>query len=119
MADRWQPEAPPIDPVAFEMIVATEPFVVLHFWAVWDAYDRHLDRALQPVRAEFADRVTFRSADVDQPDLVPVCRACDVVNVPALACFVHGQRECTLVGVRSTAELRRLVAGLVGRNQDS
>ena len=113
MAERWHPESPPIDAAEFEALIATEAFVVLHFWAEWDIYDRQLDRALAPVRAEFADRVAFRSADVDQLDLVPVCRTCDIVNVPALVCFARGRREHTLVGLRPSTELRQLVAGLV------
>lgn len=113
MAERWEPAAPPIDAATFEGLVATEAFVVIHFWAEWDAYDRQLDRALGSVRAEFAGRVAFRSADVDRPDLVPVCRACGVVNVPALACFAHGRLVDTLVGLRSAVELLQLVTGLV------
>lgn len=113
MAERWQPEAPAIDVAAFDVLIATSAFVVVHFWAEWDAYDRQLDRALGPIRSEFADRVAFRSADVDQPDLASVCRACEFVNVPALAFFAHGKRQRTLVGLRTTAEIRQLVAELV------
>lgn len=114
MTARWEPGVLPIEAATFAALVADEPFVVLHFWAEWNAYDRQLDRALRPIRAEFADRVVFRSVDVDQPDLVPMCRACEVANVPALAFFAHGRRELTLVGLRSTAELRQVVEGLVG-----
>lgn len=113
MAERWQPGSPPIDATAFATLVATEPYLVIHFWAEWDGYDHQLEAAIKPVRAEFADRVAFRSADTDAAELVPVCWACGVVNVPSLSCFVHGQRVCTLVGVRTTVELRHLVSGLI------
>lgn len=119
MAERWQPGSPPIDAATFATLVATEPFLVIHFWAEWDGYDLQLDAALKPVMDEFADRVAFRSADVDANELVPVCRACGVVNVPTLACFAHGEKRHILVGVRSTAQLRQLLGGLVAGRADA
>ena len=110
MSNCWQPESLPIDAGSFATLVATEPCLVIHFWAEWNGYDRQLDSLLNPIREEFANRVTFRSADIDEIGLVPVCQACKVVNVPALVCFAHGVRKWTLVGVRSRAEWRQHIS---------
>jgi hypothetical protein len=36
-----------------------------------------------------------------------------VVNVPALGCFVHGERVKTIIGARSEDELRKEFAALL------
>lgn len=113
MPDRWEPASPAIDGESFEATLAREPIVLIHFWAEWNACDRDQDRALQHVRAEFAGRISVRSADVDRTEVEPVWRACGVSNVPTLAGFVRGRKVWTIGGLRTEAELRALLAGLV------
>ena len=69
---------------------------------------------LDALRSEFEGRITFRSADVDDPGLASFCRECEVVNVPALGCFVKGRRVKTMVGSRPMNVLRAEFAALVG-----
>jgi hypothetical protein len=65
--DAWRPGAPPVtagDLAACEVLV-------LHYWAIWDRYDRDMDRLLAPLREEFAGRICFRSCDTDRPENRP------------------------------------------------
>jgi thiol-disulfide isomerase/thioredoxin len=117
MPEHWRPETPAIDTTAYLTVIANEPYVVLHFWAPWNGYDRQMDIIMRPIRAEFADPVAFFSVDVDLPEALPLCRACEAVyNVPALAFFARGQWKKTLVGLRPIGELRAFVANLITEN---
>jgi len=80
--------------------------VIIHFWATWNGVDRQFDSKLAIVRAEFEGRIVFRSVDVDDPDLMSFCRESEVVNVPALGCFVSGQRVKTIIGSIPADKLR-------------
>jgi thiol-disulfide isomerase/thioredoxin len=110
----WCPGSPPIDSSGFDSLVAHEPYVVLHFWAEWNGHDRQLDKVLAPLRDEFAGRVAFRSVDIERPDLEPIWKACGVKNVTELACFAHGKKTASLIGIRSTAEYKKMLSELVG-----
>jgi len=97
-------------------VLAGNPVVVLHFWAAWNGYDRRFDLTLAAIRREFEGRAVFRSIDIDEPELVPFCRACAVVNVPALGFFARGERVETVIGMRSGDELRAKLDGLLAGN---
>jgi thioredoxin-like negative regulator of GroEL len=106
MTAGWHPGSPPVTGTEWGDLLAAHPVVVVHFWAVWNGVDRLFDQQLRPVREELAGLIEFRSADVDDPSLNEVCRECEVVNVPVLACFVRGRRVATIVGARPAEELR-------------
>jgi thioredoxin-like negative regulator of GroEL len=99
-------------------LLAAHPVVVVHFWAAWNGVDRWFDPQFRTVREEFAGRIEFRSADVDDPGLNDVCRECEVVNVPALVCCVRGRRVETIIGARPAEELRARFRRLVEQAGD-
>src|SRR5688500_8206034 len=98
MPEGWRPSSPPVTAADLPVVLAGNPVVVVHFWAAWNCVDRLFDPKLANVRGEFEGRIAFRSADVDDPDLASFCRECEVVNVPALGCFVVGKRVKTIIG---------------------
>jgi thioredoxin-like negative regulator of GroEL len=113
MAAHWQPGSPPVTGAEWASLIAAHPVVVVHFWAAWNGVDRRFDPTFRAVREEFAGRIEFRSADVEGPTLEGACRECQVVNVPALACFVRGRRVETILGARAPEELRARFGRLV------
>jgi thioredoxin-like negative regulator of GroEL len=119
MAGHWLPGSPPVTGPEWASLLVAHPVVVAHFWATWNGVDRRFDPQFRPVREEFAGRIEFRSADVDDPTLHDVCRECEVVNVPALACFVRGRRVETVIGARSAQELRARFSRLVAQAGDA
>jgi thioredoxin-like negative regulator of GroEL len=74
---------------------------------------RHFAPILDSVRQEFADSVAFRSVDVDDKEMADFCRECEVVNVPALGCFVDGRRVRTIIGLIPAKVLREHFATLL------
>ena len=87
--------------------------VAVHFWATWNGYDRDFDTRLAPLRIEFADRVEFRSVNVDDDELAGVQISVPVLNVPALGIWRHGVRDQVVVGMRDRDALRRALAWAV------
>ena len=106
MPEGWRPSSPPVSAADLSAVLTGNPVVIIHFWAAWNGADRLFDPKLANVRAEFEGRIEFRSADVDDPDLVSFCRECEVVNVPALGCFVDGERVKTIIGAIPEDNLR-------------
>jgi thioredoxin-like negative regulator of GroEL len=89
----------------FSEVLAAHPVVVVHFWAAWNQTDRAMDALLQRVRPEFANRIEFRSCDIDDLDSVPIISKARVLNIPTLACFIRGRHHETRVGLRSEQDL--------------
>jgi thioredoxin 1 len=90
--------------------VAKQPAVVIHFWAPWDGHDPLVDRSIQAVAAELADRVCFRSCNVDVPANFPLCKRCQVINIPFLAVFVGGQQRRPIIGALPPVQLEKELA---------
>jgi len=117
VAERWQPGSKPVTAADLPTVLAGHPYLVVHFWAIWNGYDRRFEPTLAAIRREYEGRVVFRSIDVDEPELVPFCRASTVIgNVPALGFFVRGERVETVIGMRSGDELRAKLDGLLAGN---
>jgi thiol-disulfide isomerase/thioredoxin len=70
MPQGWRPSSPPVSATDLSAVLTGNPVVIIHFWAAWNGADRLFDPKLANVRAEFEGRIEFRSADVDDPDLV-------------------------------------------------
>ena len=122
MTEGWRPGTVPLTVADVADLIPNHKVVVVHFWARWNGVDRQFASVLDAVRPEFEGRITFRSADVDDPELATFCRECEVVNVPALGCFVDGRRVKTIVGSRpvnvAASRVRRPAGGEPYRDPD-
>ncbi|CEF48419.1 unnamed protein product [uncultured bacterium] len=114
MTEGWRPGTVALTVADVTDLIPNHKVVVVHFWARWNGVDRQFASVLDAIRPQFESRITFRSADVDDPELASSCRECEVVNVPALGCFVDGRRVKTIVGSRPTSVLRAEFAVLLG-----
>ena len=101
------PSTPAVEPGSFDALLAQHAALVVHFWAPWNSLDISMDRSIRSITSEFVGQVHFRSCNVDPPESHPLCRRCNVVNVPFLAVFVQGQRCRPIVGLREPAVLAR------------
>lgn len=114
MAEGWRPGTPPLAASDVPAVFSGCPALVVYFWAPWNGVDRLFSPVLDAVRPEFEGRIEFRSADLDEAGLAAFCEECEVVNVPALACYVGDRRVKTVVGSRTADELRAEFAALLG-----
>src|SRR3954452_1929545 len=105
MTERWQPPSPPVTAANLAVTLSSNRVVVIHFWAGWNGYDRPYAATLAGIESEFQGQITFQSAVVDDPELWPFYRECEVLNVPALGLFVRGKHVKTIIGTCSDGEL--------------
>ncbi len=99
----WSPSIQPVGYGDFEAC----PVLILHYWAIWDLPDREMDKRLIGLREEYADRICFRSCDVDRVENQSFIQG--IANIPALGCFIGGKWFKSLIGLRSDEELRSVL----------
>ena len=100
----WLPATPQVDADGLPDLFSIAPVVVLHFWAAWNGYDRDLDRHLQVLAPLLEGRLVVRAVNIDRECNWPLARACRLVNIPALVCFVSREHHEALVGLREFRE---------------
>ena len=88
----------PCTPPVNDPDIAAFPIVFVQYWAKWNRYDREYEVLLAEVRKMFADKVAFRSCDVDEPTNRKYCDG--LANIPAISLYVDGTRRALLVGMR-------------------
>lgn len=95
----WHPSTAALDFRDWSEALSGNPVVVVHVWAAWDRHDRDMDARLAAVRPAHEPDILFLSLDCDREDAVPLLRACSVINIPALICFVRSRFHETRVGL--------------------
>lgn len=55
---------------------------------------------LLQLRPDSAERIEFRSCDIDEPDKISIIKLVGPANIPALACFLRGTHHEAMTGVR-------------------
>jgi thioredoxin-like negative regulator of GroEL len=92
--------------------------VVIHVWAEWNGYDPPLDRDIQSIQGDYRGSVCFASCSFDQEEYWEYFRIWNVLNIPALVCYVHGQFHRCVLGCLSVERLRSLLSELVDTNNN-
>jgi thioredoxin-like negative regulator of GroEL len=95
----------PVNAASFHELVASHPIVIIHFWADWNLIDRTMDSVLANLRPKFIEQIDFFSFDTSQEKGSDICRQCNILNLPALVCFINGQLQETFTGLRTEQEL--------------
>src|SRR5579862_5233533 len=107
----WSPLSPAVTAAELPQVLTTHSVVVLHFWAVWDGNDRLMDAKIQAVRPHYADRIVFYAMDVDLESNWPLLQHCQLLNIPAIACFIHGSWLETSIGLRTIEQMHATLQG--------
>ena len=105
MRDLW---GPPVHPLTRQML-ATEPALVVHFWAPWNGNDVAFAPLFGAIAGEYRDSFTFASCDVDHPLGMALATRAKVINIPAVSFFQRGQHVQTRIGGLGEAVLRELM----------
>jgi thioredoxin-like negative regulator of GroEL len=103
--ENWKPTTEAVNTDSFQKVTAANQIVVIHFWADWNLIDRKMDSVLANLRPKFAGQIGFYAFDTTPEENWDICRQCNILNLPALVCFINGQLHETLIGLRPEEEL--------------
>lgn len=96
----------------FARTVATEPVVLVDFWAEWCGPCRMVAPAVDQLAAEFAGRALIAKLNVDENPRT--AQAHNIMGIPALLIFRNGQVVDRIVGAQPLPVLRERLARVVG-----
>jgi hypothetical protein len=105
----WTPSTPAVKASSLPHVLDENALVVVHFWAEWNGYDPVLDRAIQSLPQQAIQGIYFCSSNVDVPENADLCRACNVLNIPALGCFIYGEFHRCAIGCHDSDKLQVLL----------
>ena len=103
---------------SFEPFFTHHKFAVVHFWAKWNNYDREMRRLLDDLPTAIKAAIALGSLDIDPSEHHALCRAHDVLNVPALAFYRNGSHVHTaMIGLKPADQLHDLLLKLINDPQ--
>ncbi len=81
---------------SFAGFVARNRFAVVHFYAVWNGYDRQMRTMIaEDLPAEISDVVAFAALNVDDPVNLELCKQHKIRNIPWLEFYSSGELRLT------------------------
>jgi thioredoxin 1 len=93
-----------LDPTSFDDAIAAGP-VVVDFWAPWCRPCRAVAPILEQLEVDSAGRVAFAKLNVDEhPE---ISGRYDVLSIPTVILFAHGEVQQRVVGVRPRDHFER------------
>jgi thioredoxin-like negative regulator of GroEL len=101
----WKPQSKAIYADEISAITATRSLVLLHCWAHWNRHDCVFDTALQELQSRHKGQFALFSFDTTPEEGWERLRQWQVLNLPALVCFINGKWYETLLGAYPTSGL--------------
>jgi thioredoxin-like negative regulator of GroEL len=89
----------------FDPFVQSHPAAVVHFWAIWNCYDRTMRQVMQLLEEKYGTKVAFGTLDVEPEPHYALCAEHGVVGPPFFAYYRNGRRIGTEVGVLTVTEM--------------
>jgi thioredoxin reductase (NADPH) len=106
----------PLTNETFADFVRTHRFVVIHFWAIWNAHDQVMRRLLDSeIPDDSRESVTFARFEIDPPAHHEICREHSVANIPFLAFYRDGSLVRNVTGLRPPEVIALYLRELVNK----
>jgi hypothetical protein len=114
----WRPNTTPhqvpLTSDTFSEFIGSHRFVIIHFWAAWNAADNLMQRSLESqIPTEFRELVTFARFNVDPPGHHALCRQHEVLNLPFIAFYRDGSLVRRVTGMRTPEVIIEYLQDLV------
>jgi len=97
----YVPAWPPVTTETFTSLSADSPILIVHFWAVWNGYDRIMESRLNETKHRLPEPAQILSCNIDDADCFEFAKNSGVVNIPWLSVFVNGRIHGHICGLRA------------------
>ena len=102
----------PVEDSTFAEFVGSHRFAVIHFWAIWNGYDKKVGDFLRSEVPAELSCVAIGTIDTDVPQHFELCRSHGIRNLPFLAFYRDGVFVDSYIGWETSgivAGMRKLV----------
>jgi thioredoxin 1 len=97
----------------FETTIKANPLVVVDFWAPWCGPCRMVGPIIEQLATEYVGKVTFAKMNVDENRMVP--SSFQVMSIPTIIVFHHGQAVQRIVGAYPKTEIEATFKRYIGQ----
>ena len=92
------------NPQEYVEFIKSCPFILIHVWAEWNAYDYQMKTKLKEIETAYSNRVCFGSIDVDIEAMRQILKDIKINNVPALVYYKKSVYLETIIGLNQPIE---------------
>lgn len=85
----------------FKFFTKNNPFVIIHFWAEWNATDYLTKNIFQKLDSELNNQILFGLIDVDNEIFLNLCKEIPILNVPTIIYFKNGETIAIEIGLKT------------------
>lgn len=91
----------------FDAVLASNPVVVVDFWATWCGPCKMLAPVIEELAADFEGKAVIGKVDVDENETL--ARKFGIMSIPSVFIFKNGAVVDKLVGFRQKAQLAEAI----------
>lgn len=95
-----------------EEAVNTDKLVLVDFYATWCGHCKALAPVLEEVSEKYSDSIKIVKVDVDEEE--SIAAKFGIVSIPTIVFLKNGQTVTSFVGLKSAAEIEKLVEKNLG-----
>ena len=94
-----------------EEVISADKLVLVDLYATWCAPCKALAPVLEELADKYADKIKVVKVNVDEEESIAV--KFGIASIPTVIFFKNGQTEASLVGLRTSSEIEKMIEKLL------